>query len=85
MSAPICYHSRTTTVLDSFLSFANSLPADRREVVEEALSALMESYSEAYVFSPGELGEIDHRLREISPGYSSPASITGLFGKPFSA
>lgn len=73
------------TVLDSFVSFANSLSADRRQSVEDTLAALMESYSDTYAFIPTELTEISNRLAEPNPEYSSPTAITKLFGKPFSA
>ena len=73
------------SVLDSFVSFTNSLSADRRQSVEDALAALMESYSDAYAFTPAELNEIDHRLAEPKPEFANPAIITKLFGKPFSA
>ncbi len=73
------------TVLDSFVSFTNSLSADRRQSVEDALAALMESYADTYAFTSAELAEIDHRVAEPKPEYSSPAAITKLFGKPFRA
>ena len=73
------------TVLDSFVSFTNSLTADRRQSVEDGLAALMESYSDAYQFTSSELTEISNRLAEPKPEYSSPEAITRVFGKPFSA
>jgi hypothetical protein len=73
------------TVLESFISFANSLPADQRESVEEALAALMESLSAEFDFTPTELAEIEHRMAETNPEYADPAEITRIFGKPFRA
>ncbi|MDE2596853.1 MAG: hypothetical protein KGL44_08255 [Sphingomonadales bacterium] len=71
------------TVLDSFVSFANSLSADRLQSVEAALAALMESYADTYGFTPAEMQEIERRVAEPAPQYASPAAITQLFGKPF--
>lgn len=73
------------TVIDRFLSFARGLSEDRLESVEEALAALMDSYSERYDFAPTELDEIDRRVAEPRPEYASPQEIEALFGKPFSA
>lgn len=73
------------TVLDTFLSFARSLPADRLQSIEEALSALMETYSEQYGFTDSELTELDRRVAEPKPAFADPTEIARLFGKPFSA
>lgn len=73
------------TVLDKFIAFASALPADKRESVEEALAALMESLSTEFDFTPAELSEITRRADEPSPAFSDPAEIAKLFGKPFRA
>jgi hypothetical protein len=73
------------TMLDKFVTFAKALPADRRQSVEEALAALMESLSAEYEFTPAELAEIDRRAAEPNPQFSDPADITQIFGKPFRA
>ncbi len=73
------------TVLDKFVAFASALPADQRELVEEALAALMESLSAEYDFTPAELAEIESRMAEPNPELSDPADIAKIFGKPFRA
>jgi hypothetical protein len=72
------------TMLDTFLSFAKGLPAERLQSVEAALAALMETYSDRHALTGAELSEIDRRLGEASPAYADPAEIATLFGKPFS-
>ena len=71
-------------MLDTFMSFAKGLPADRLQSVEAVLAALMESYSERYEFTETQLAEIDRRLADPNPTYASPEEIATLFGKPFS-
>ena len=73
------------TSLEKFMSFAQALPADQLEAVEASLAALMESLSEQFGFSPQELAEIDQRLANLAPEFSSQADIANLFGQPFSA
>lgn len=72
------------TMLDTFVSFARDLPADRLQSVEAALAALMESYSEQYAFSDRELSELDRRVAEPKPAFADDDEIAALFGKPFS-
>jgi hypothetical protein len=72
------------TILDTFLSFAKGLPADRLQSVEAALAALMESYSERYAFTDEEMAELDRRVAEPKPTFADSAEIAALFGKPFS-
>ncbi len=73
------------TMLEKFVSFANALPSDRLESVEENLAALMMSLSDKYDFTDSELAEIDRRFAKADPEYSSTNDITQIFGKPFSA
>lgn len=73
------------TMLDKFISFAEGLSAERREAVEAALAALMDSYSSDYEFTPNELEEIDRRVAEPKPRFASPNEIEKLFGKSFGA
>ncbi|BBB09112.1 MULTISPECIES: hypothetical protein [unclassified Sphingopyxis] len=73
------------TSLEKFMSFAQALPADQLEAVEASLSALMESLSEQFDLSPRELAEIDRRVANPAPEFSSEAEIAKLFGQPFSA
>jgi hypothetical protein len=73
------------TVLENFIAFAIALPAGQRESVEEALTALMESLSAEYDFTPTELAEIERRAANPDPQFADPAAITKLFGKPFRA
>lgn len=72
------------TMLDTFVSFAKGLPADRLQAVEAALAELMASYSEQYMFTDSELADLDRRVAEPKPTFSDPAEIAKLFGKPFS-
>jgi len=71
------------TMLEKVIAFAEALPADRREAVEETLAALMESWSAEYDFTPKELAELDRRVAEPRAQYSDPSDITRIFGKPF--
>ena len=73
------------TVFDKFIAFANGLPVDQRESVEEALAALMESLSSKFDFIPSELAEIERRMADPNPEFSDPSEITQIFGKPFRA
>jgi hypothetical protein len=73
------------TVLDSFIAFASTLPPEQREVVDEALVALMDQLSGEHDFSAAEVEEIERRIAESNPEYADPADITRIFGKPFSA
>jgi hypothetical protein len=72
------------TMLDIFVSFARSLPADRLQSVEAELAAMMEAYSERYAFDASELAELDRRVAEPNPAFANPAEIAALLGKPFS-
>jgi hypothetical protein len=73
------------TVLDSFIAFASALPPEQREVIDEALTALMDQLSGEHDFTAAELAEIERRMAEPNPEYADPADITRIFGKPFSA
>jgi hypothetical protein len=73
------------TMLEKFLSFAKTLPADQLGSVEDALAEIMESYSDRYVFSDAERQVIDQRVAEAAPAFAHPDDIEKLFGKPFSA
>lgn len=73
------------TMLDTCLSFARRLPADRLESVEESLAALMESFSETYGLTPDELAEIDRRVAVTNPEFSRQNDIAKFFGQPFAA
>lgn len=72
------------TVLETFLSFARGLPADRLQSVEAALAALMDAYSDRYAFTDAEMAELDRRVAEPKPAFADSAEIAALFGKPFS-
>ena len=56
------------TVLDKFIAFASALPANQRESVEEALAALMESFSAEFAFTPAELTELEGRMADSKSG-----------------
>ncbi|WP_374405920.1 hypothetical protein [Pelagerythrobacter sp.] len=73
------------TVLDQFVAFAKDLPADRREPLDEVLGAIMATYSTEHAFSDAEAVELDRRVAEPKPEYSSPATIAELLGKRFKA
>ncbi len=72
------------TVLDTFLSFAKGLPADRLQSIEAALAALMETYSDRYAFDDSELTELDRRVAEPKPVFADSTEVATLFGKSFS-
>jgi len=67
------------------VDFARALPAERLQPIEAALAELMESYSEKYDLTASETAEIDQRMAEKNPEYSSKYGITDIFGEPFSA
>ncbi len=71
------------TIIDQFITFTNGLPSDRMESVEEALAALMESFSAEYDFTLDELAELDRRAADPNPNFADSARIAELFGKPF--
>ena len=71
------------TVLDSFVAFARALPADRREAIEDALAALMDSFGDRFDFTTDEMAELRRRAAESEPELSDPRDITQLFGRPF--
>lgn len=66
------------TILEKFVAFAEQLPAARRDEIEAALAALMDSYSSEYQFAPDELAELDRRVAEPHPRYSSSEEIDAL-------
>lgn len=72
------------TVLDQFIAFAQGLPAEQRERLEDYLDDLMRSISSDDEFTPDELAELDRRADETKPDYADPAAIAAIFGKPFS-
>lgn len=80
----MCYR-RGMTVLDQFVAFAQGLPADRRPPLDEAMGAIMATYSGEHGFSDTELAELDRRVAETRPTYSSPETIAELLGKRFKA
>lgn len=69
------------TVLDSFVAFAKSLPADRLGPVEDMLAMLMSSYSDEQDFSDQQLAELDRRLAEPRPRFVEATVIEQLFGR----
>ena len=71
------------SVFDKFIAFANGLPADQRESVEEALAALMESLSAKFDFTPAELADIESRMNDPNPEFSDEGEIARIFGKTF--
>ncbi len=71
------------TMIDKFIAFAKSLPADRLGPVEEALGTIMATWDEDTGFTSDELATLDQRLAETTPAYSSENDITDLLGKPF--
>jgi hypothetical protein len=73
------------SIFDKFIAFANGLPADQRESVEEGLAALMASLSITFDFTPAELADINDRMAESNPEFSTSTDITRIFGKPFRA
>lgn len=73
------------TVLEKFMAFARTLPADSMESLEITLAQIMDSYSDKYDLTPDQLAEMDRRVAEERPEFSAEEDITKLFGKPFSA
>jgi hypothetical protein len=71
------------TVIDQFIAFTRTLPADRLAPIEEALGAIMAAWSDEAGLSSSEMAELDRRLAEPKPEYSPPDDIAKLLGKPF--
>jgi hypothetical protein len=71
------------TMIEQFIAFARTLPADRLAPVEEALGAIMATWSSEAEFSISEMAELDRRLAKPKPEYSAPDEIAKLLGKPF--
>ena len=69
------------TTIERFVEFAGKLPTARLHDLEDALAGLMASYDEAYAFSAAECSEIDRRLADRQPGYSSPQTIADLLSR----
>ena len=63
------------TVLENFVAFASTFPADRLESVEQSLAALKESLSPEFDFTPAELAELDHRATESKPDYAHRVTV----------
>ena len=73
------------TVLETFMSFAKRLPADRLQSVEAALAAVMEIYSDRHEFTASEIETLDRRVADPNPNFAEPEEIAQRLGKPFSA
>lgn len=73
------------TTIEKFVQFMHSLPAESAQSVEETLDQIMASYSEEVEYTPEQLTELDQRMAEAEPEYSSKEAIAAIFGKPFSA
>lgn len=73
------------SVLDQFITFAKAFPADRRAPLDEAMGAIMATYCDAHEFSVAEMMELDRRVAEPRPEYSTPETIASLLGKRFGA
>lgn len=71
------------TLIDQFIAFTRTLPADKLAPVEEALGAIMATWPGEAEFSSSEMAELDRRLAEPKPEYSPPDDIATLLGKPF--
>jgi hypothetical protein len=71
------------TVLDSFVTFAKALPAERLESIEDTLSILMHSYSAEGQFSAADLSELDRRVAEARPAFARTESVERLLAKKF--
>jgi len=73
------------TVLDKFIVFANALPSDKRECIEESLAALMKSLSSEFDFTSDDRAELERRMADPNPEYADPVAVAQIFGKPFRA
>lgn len=71
------------TMIDQFIAFTRTLPSDRLAPVEEALGAIMATWSDEAGYTGEELAELDRRLAEPKPEYSDSEDIAKLLGKPF--
>ena len=72
------------TMLEKFMAFARTLPADSMESLEETLAQIMDSCCGEYDFTPEQLAEMEKRMAEENPEYASQEAIAAIFGKPFS-
>lgn len=55
------------SVLEQFVAFAETLPADRRQEVDEILASIMGSGDAE--FTPEEIAELDQRCADESEGW----------------
>ncbi|WP_430429919.1 hypothetical protein [Parasphingorhabdus sp.] len=73
------------TMIEKFVDFVQTLPADSAQSVEATLAQIMESYSGKYELTPEQLAEMQKRMAEDAPEFASPEAISAIFGKSFSA
>jgi hypothetical protein len=73
------------TILEKFVEFAERLPDDRRQEIEELLADLMAGESIASEFSADELAELERRMADPNPKYADPKDIAAIFGTTFGA
>ncbi|WP_417323144.1 hypothetical protein [Erythrobacter aureus] len=69
------------TMLEKFVAFAQSLPAESRHAVEGTLAVMMASYSDEGAFTSIELDELDRRVAEPNAEYVAPEAIADLLGR----
>lgn len=69
------------TMLEKFVAFAQSLPAQSRHAVEDTLAVMMASYSDEGAFTSIELDELDRRVAEPNVEYAAPEAIADLLGR----
>ena len=72
------------TMIDRFMDFVQSLPADSTASLELTLAQIIESWSGKADFTPDQLAELERRLAEENPEMAANGDIEAIFGKPLS-
>ncbi|WEK45892.1 MAG: hypothetical protein P0Y56_12770 [Candidatus Andeanibacterium colombiense] len=70
------------TTLEKFVAFAEALPSERRQEVEDLLADLMAAEGAEGDFTAEELAELDRRLANPNPRYADPKDIAVVSGLP---
>jgi hypothetical protein len=71
------------TVLEKFVAFAEGLPAERRQAIEDLLADMMGAEDASGDFTPAEMAELRRRLADPDPQYADPKDIAAIFGTTF--
>jgi hypothetical protein len=71
------------TILEKFNAYAERLPPERRQEIDDLLASIMEADSPDFDFTPDELAELDRRMAGPNPEYADSKDIADIFGTTF--